>query len=264
MVHRYANYYIAALLAMVTAFIIGLSSIYDTLGAGLLVIIPIVSFMLSQQGKLMTFRFYRRYTEGRVRLTKIEYLLGLHGPIKWSGSVEHEYAPWPDDQGFVLGRYVNEAHYESASCEFIQRRSWVPRCWQLSPSDEDKPFRIIDLISGTACWLRELLQTSRPTNDAQSPSDALTTQSQGGYGAGYIIHTTLTVFSGLSVIAIVGLPLGLLIVHTSVMIKLLNFVYSALGLFTIWVYMRWYSSTLSKMERETPLSSDKNNASLSE
>jgi len=121
MLHKYANYYVAALLAMLAALAIGLTRAYDTPVAGALIALPVVSFMLSQQGKLMAFRFYRRYNEGRVRLTKIEYLLGLLGPIASKEVPQNDL--WPKDKGFLSERYRIEADKEPCSIGFVHRRS---------------------------------------------------------------------------------------------------------------------------------------------
>lgn len=121
MLHKYVNYYIAALLAMLAAFVLGLTKGYDTKVAGALVVLPTFSFILCLQGKLMAFRFYRRYNEGRVRLNKIEYLLGLHAPVTCLSLPKWEL--WSDDKGFIIGRYRDEMSKESSSRDFIWRRS---------------------------------------------------------------------------------------------------------------------------------------------
>lgn len=123
MLHRYANYYVAALLAMLAALAIGITQGYATPVAGALVALPVVSFILAQQGKLMSFRFYRRFNEGRVRLSKIEYLLGLQGPISCKDLPRHDL--WPHDEGFLLGRYRREAEKEPTSTAFVRRRSEI-------------------------------------------------------------------------------------------------------------------------------------------
>lgn len=251
MVHRYANYYVAVLLAILTAFVLGLTRADFAPVAGLLVILPVLSFMLSQQGKLMAFRFYRRYNEGRMRLTKIEYLLGLHGHVKSSRSIERDYPLWSDDKAFVLGRYINEAKRESSSCRFVQRRSYVPRFWQVPGSTEKQPFGVWRMLTGMGSRFWEIL--SKSVEESQESSGESTETAESGYGAGYIIHTTFTFFSMLSVMVVIALPIGLCFVHKLALeVKACNFLYSALALGVLWFYIRWYSRTLYRMERETP------------
>ena len=73
---RFAYYYSAALTALITGFVLGFVHLHVEPEAGFMAFVPLLVILLVHQGKLTTFRFYRRYTEGRVRLTKIEYLLG--------------------------------------------------------------------------------------------------------------------------------------------------------------------------------------------
>lgn len=198
MLHKYANYYVAALLAMLAALVLGATRGYEMPVAGALVVLPVVSLMLSQQGKLMAFRFYRRYNEGRMRLTKIEYLLGLHGPVVSSRPPPHDL--WPEDRGFLLGRYKKEAEKESSSDDFIDRRSRV---------------RFL-----------------------------------GGYGAGYIVQMTFSVFSCLFALVIVGLPIALLRTEMSTTCKWTNVIFSLVGLAIVEMYMVWYRRTLKRMQAE--------------
>ncbi len=122
---RFANYYVAILIALQTAFFIGLTSAYDKPVAVVLSLIPVLSLLLVHQGKLATLRFYRRYTEGRVRLTKIEHLLGLHGPVFLRGQTEKNSAAeelWPCDRRFLPERYIERALEHCNSNHFVLAR----------------------------------------------------------------------------------------------------------------------------------------------
>jgi len=252
MLHRYANYYVAVLLAMLTAFALGLTRGHSVPVPGFLVVLPVVSFMLSQQGKLMAFRFYRRYNEGRMRLTKIEYLLGLHGRIEVSKPFQPPYALWREDQAFVLGRYIHDVKRESSSREFVKRRSRVPRSWEPRGTDEGRPFTVRDAVKGTCFRLRRVVTNAAGTKSSQKPHEGGTCDHEAGYGVGYIVQTTFTVFSALFVGAIILPAIGLLLSEATLLVKVTNFFYTGIGLAFVCGYMHWYSQTLARMERETP------------
>jgi len=199
MLHKYANYYVAALLAMLAALAVASPRGYNTSFAGTLIALPMVSIMLAQQGKLMAYRFYRRYNEGRVRLSKIEYILGLQGCISCKEIPQSDL--WPKDDGFLLARYRRETQKEDFSPAFVHRRSKI---------------RFL-----------------------------------GGYGAGYIIQMTFSVFAALFAVILVGLPVCLLFTKTSPRCKMANIGLTLVGVAIISVYMFWYWHTRKHMERET-------------
>jgi hypothetical protein len=131
---RFNNHYVSLIVVLLTAFAIGLAKFSEKSVAGqpvaaFLVAFPLLGILLAYHGKLASFRFYRRYTEGRTRLTKIEYLLGLDGPV--SKPADHPFTPssarkilWPEDVQFLPKRYFNQSVAYTASSGFIERRSW--------------------------------------------------------------------------------------------------------------------------------------------
>ena len=199
MLYRYANYYVAVLLALFTALILALPKAYNTSFAGTLIFLPMVSNMFALQGKLMSYRFYRRYNEGRVRLSKIECILGLQGPISCNKMPETVF--WPDDDAFLLGRYREENLIDKLSTKFVNRRSKI-----------------------------KLLK---------------------GYGAGYIIQMTYSVFVVLFSLALVGLPVYLLFAQISTSSKIINLGISLIGIAAMFAYTYCYWHTLKHMEKET-------------
>lgn len=157
---RFANYYAAALTALVTAFVLGFVHLRKEPEAGFMAFVPLLVILLVHQGKLTTFRFYRRYTEGRVRLTKIEYLLGLCGRIdveKLPAGIEAQKKLWPDDCEFLPHRYLAQSLPFSSSSEFIHERAWRYGLGKLT----QKTFNIFYAFSwGALIWLPVALNFS--------------------------------------------------------------------------------------------------------
>lgn len=124
---KFTNYYVVALTALLSVFAWVLTRVYNEQEAGLIAFIPLLVVLLVHQAKLTTFRFYRRYTEGKVRLVKIEYLLSLLGPIeveKPSRELEPQGGLWWEDSRFLPERYIKQSPDSSKSSAFIIKRSW--------------------------------------------------------------------------------------------------------------------------------------------
>lgn len=272
MLHRYANYYVALLMALIAALILGLKEMHEYPVAGLFTILLVLPFVLSQQAKLMAFRFYRRYNEGRARLTKIEYLLGMHGQMKHADSPNPDYTLWEHDEAFVLDRYHDEIKKSSAqySSDFIHRRSRVRRYWKRSETKEEAraigrevPYSARRTVTRTLSILWSLF-TRWVRFFCKRGKHHTTGNSTPAYGIGYIIQTTFAVFSALFVIAVIALPIGLWFVpDTSWHVQRLNVVYALFALTLMCCYMDWYARTLSQMEGETPEPGRKANSSPS-
>jgi hypothetical protein len=221
MLHRYANYYVAALLAMLGALGLLVSRVFGESVSCSLVFLSVAAVVVAHQGKLMAFRFYRRYNEGRMRLSKIEYLLGLHDVVHVPSDHLRGAAPWPQDPSFLIGRYVAENQRETRSDVFIWRRSRVLPSWARS--------------SRYRSTLRK-----RGVDRKERP-----------YGAGSIIQSTLTAFGILFMIITVGLPIALAVSPPSEQTVIVNAVCALPAILLMLLYLQWYRRRLEQMEMET-------------
>ena len=120
----YTNFYAAALLALLTAFVVALVKATEETLVSLLTLLPLAAHVLIWNGRITAWRFYRRYLEGRVRLTKIEYALGLDRELPVAGFQNREEdLLWPDDSSFLPARYFSQAREHPDSVNFINASS---------------------------------------------------------------------------------------------------------------------------------------------
>lgn len=118
---KYTNWYSAFFIALLAAYVVGLSEYYKSLVSMLFLALPLSVMVLAQLGKRAVDRFYQRFLETVAMLAKVERLLGLDGAI-WKESSTKTMALWPEDKHFILSRYF-QSRYDSrikSSEEFIR------------------------------------------------------------------------------------------------------------------------------------------------
>ena len=101
----YTNFHIGALSGLVTVFILGLVAQYDNPLIGLLSILPLSALLLLHNWRAMAWRFHRSYIEGRVKLTKLEYSMGLAGQLVVPCRQRETRVPWPKDSSLLPVRH---------------------------------------------------------------------------------------------------------------------------------------------------------------
>ncbi len=119
----YTNFYAAALLALLTAFVVALVTAKSYALVGLLTVLPLAAHFMIWNGRITAWRFYRRYTEGKVRLTKIEYALDLDRQIPVEKLREKADSMWAREPFFLPRRYFRQASESDNSIIFTHDRS---------------------------------------------------------------------------------------------------------------------------------------------
>ena len=116
----YTNFYAAALLALLTAFVVSLVKTKDEPMVALLTLLPFAAHVLIWNGRVTAWCFYRRYTEGRVLLLKIEYALGLDRQIPVENFEGKPPFMWFTEECFLPERYFNDARNYPTSADFCR------------------------------------------------------------------------------------------------------------------------------------------------
>ena len=123
LLYNYTNFYAAGLSALLTAFVVAFIKSREDELVGLLTLLPLGALLLAYNGRITAWRFYRRYTEGRVRLTKIEYALDLDGSLPVGPVDKEDPLLWAKESNFLPVRYFDEGKAFETSVEFTHKRS---------------------------------------------------------------------------------------------------------------------------------------------
>lgn len=116
--YRHANLLLLALTPLLLGFVYTLAKHPNEGITQFVYVIPFICLLLIHEGKLTTVRYYRRYIEGRVQVTKVEYALGLLGPIQIKKTGMPASAKpdlWKKEGSFLPNRhYAQPMPYESS------------------------------------------------------------------------------------------------------------------------------------------------------
>ena len=120
---KYANWYSAFFIALLAAYVVGLSQYYKSFGAVLFLTLPLLVIVLAQLGKYAMDRFYQTFLETVTVLAKLEKLLGLDGTIGTKSCAKSATALWPEDKQLIPYRYFKSRYDPNvvSSEEFIKR-----------------------------------------------------------------------------------------------------------------------------------------------
>ena len=114
----YTNFYAAALMALFGAFVVALVKTKDEPMAALLTLLPFAAHVWIWIGRVTAWTYYRRYTEGRMLLLKIEYALGLDRQIPVTGFKGQAPFMWAAEECFLPERYFKDARKYETSADF--------------------------------------------------------------------------------------------------------------------------------------------------
>lgn len=120
---KYANWYSAFFIALLAAYVVGLSQYYKSFGSVLFLTLPLLVIVLAQLGKKAMDRFYQTFLETVTVLAKLEKLLGFDGAILPKSCAKSATVLWPKDKQLIPLRYV-QSRYDTkieSSEEFIER-----------------------------------------------------------------------------------------------------------------------------------------------
>ena len=119
--YKYRNYYTTILSALLAIFVGGVLQFYEQpFAPALFALLPCI-FILSELGKRTVNRYYRRFLESIVILSKIDHVLGLERSIKTLRS-SYTKILWPHDEHFLPERWIQDREKHKNSEDFISQR----------------------------------------------------------------------------------------------------------------------------------------------